>query len=73
VGILFVQGKSQLQVIRMIDMREHEKIPDSADPDYARTIRACWDENPKKRPSIHTIVQWLEQIQAKYTPQPPVQ
>lgn len=57
------EGKSQLQVIRMIDMREKERIPDNTDPDYARLIRACWHEDPKKRPAIARVLRQLEQIQ----------
>jgi serine/threonine protein kinase len=58
------EGKSQLQVIRMIDMREKERVPENADPDYARLIRACWHEDPKKRPTIMRVMRQLEQIQA---------
>lgn len=63
------EGKSQLQVIRMIDMREKERIPDNADPDYARLIRACWHEDPRKRPSIMRAMRTLEHIQANLVAQ----
>lgn len=60
------EGKSQLQVIRMIDMRETETIPPTWDPDYSALIRACWNDNPSKRPTIEHCLERLEEIRSKY-------
>jgi len=60
------EGKSQLQVIRMIDMRETETIPATWDPEYSALIRACWSDNPQKRPTIEAALATLEDIRAKY-------
>lgn len=55
-------GMTELQILRRIDMRETEEIPDSCPVQYANVIRSCWHQDPAKRPSIAEILESLESL-----------
>jgi len=60
------EGKTTLQIVRMIDMGERPQIPDTVDPDYAQIIRDCWASDPFKRPTIDEVHERLLKVKEKY-------
>eukprot|EP01130_Rhizamoeba_saxonica_P006814 TRINITY_DN2728_c0_g1_i1.p1 TRINITY_DN2728_c0_g1~~TRINITY_DN2728_c0_g1_i1.p1 ORF type:complete len:600 (+),score=121.44 TRINITY_DN2728_c0_g1_i1:411-2210(+) len=55
-------GKSPLQVVRMIDMGEHLKIPKYIDERFQTLIASCWNTNPRTRPTIGVALETLRDI-----------
>lgn len=56
------EGKSQLQILRMVDMHETEIIPKGTNYLYAQLITDCWNTDPSKRPTIGEVLEKLELI-----------
>jgi hypothetical protein len=60
------EGKTTLQIVRLIDMGERPKVPTDADPEFAKLIVDCWHSDPAKRPPIEAVFKRLQAIKARY-------
>lgn len=64
-GRIPYEGKSNLQILRMIDMHELESIPENANPVYADLIKSCWRSDPTKRPTIKEVLDILDGLRRR--------
>jgi len=55
-----------IKVVRLLDMREKEHIPETWDPQYVAIINECWNDNPQTRPTAKQVLQALEKVLSKY-------
>ncbi|KAF2073598.1 hypothetical protein CYY_005087 [Polysphondylium violaceum] len=58
------QGISNFDIPVMVCKGERPKIPSDCPADYAKLIKACWTDNPKKRPKFNEIHSTLLKIQS---------
>jgi len=61
------EGKSPLQIMRMISMGDQLKIPKEAPLIYQQILALCWEMNPQKRPDIISILKNLIKIAKENT------
>eukprot|EP01104_Vermistella_antarctica_P014169 TRINITY_DN4418_c0_g1_i3.p1 TRINITY_DN4418_c0_g1~~TRINITY_DN4418_c0_g1_i3.p1 ORF type:complete len:192 (+),score=38.63 TRINITY_DN4418_c0_g1_i3:405-980(+) len=51
---------SPFQVYEFIKASKRPHVPDDMDKDYAKLMKACWEQSPNKRPMAHAVVERLE-------------
>lgn len=63
VGEFPFADQTTFQVIKALSNGERPSIPRSADPEYARLITDCWQQDPARRP---TFMECLSRLEAMY-------
>ena len=49
-------------VATAVERGERPPVPDNCPVTYVNVMKACWDQNPRKRPSFEEIVSRLENV-----------
>jgi len=61
----FMDKSTAVEIIRAVEKGDYPEIPDSCDPDFAKLIKDCWNNDPLKRPEFKEILDRLEAIKSK--------